>query len=178
VRDLRPAVTGLADAQPGLRRTFNGINRFFNLLAFNPNGREGPEKEGRQEGYLFHSGWLFHQVNNLFRSTDAHGPGRPITYGGTCAIIENTLGATEASEALFGLTGALTDPLVCGGAEGTGGLAALLDQIPITGELPPLPKTAEGKALARRTHQYRRTHGGADPSWIVKARKRAAEARR
>jgi phospholipid/cholesterol/gamma-HCH transport system substrate-binding protein len=178
VRDLRPAATGLADAQPGLRRTFRGINQFFNLLAHNPNGREGPDKEGRDEGYLFYTGWLVHQVNNLFRSQDAHGPGRPITYGGTCAVIENTLGASEELEALLGLTGALTDPLVCGNAEGTGGVAALLDQIPLTGELPALPKTAEGKALARKTHQYRRTHGGADPAWIVQARKRAAEARR
>lgn len=178
VRDLGPAARGLADGAPGLRRTFNGINRFFNLLAYNPNGREGPDDSDREEGYLFHTGWLVHQVNNLFRTLDAHGPGRPITYGGTCAIIENTLGASEELEALLGLTGALTDPLVCGGAEGTGGLAALLDQIPITGELPPLPRTAEGKALARKTHQWRRTHGGADPPWIHEARKRAAEARR
>jgi phospholipid/cholesterol/gamma-HCH transport system substrate-binding protein len=178
VRDLRPAATGLADAQPGLRRTFRGINQFFNLLAHNPNGREGPEKEGRDEGYLFYTGWLVHQVNNLFRSQDAHGPGRPITYGGTCAVIANTLGASEELEAIFGLTGALTDPAVCGGAEGTGGLTSLLDQLPLTGELPALPKTAEGRALARKTYEYRRTHGGADPSWIVEARERAAEARR
>ncbi len=178
VRDLAPAAKGLADGSPGLRRTFRGINQFYNLIAFNPNGREGPGARDREEGYLFHTGWLVHQVNNLFRTQDAHGPGRPVTYGGTCAIIENTLGANEQLEALFGLTGALTDPLVCGNAEGTGGLAGLLEQIPITGQLPPLPKTAEGKALARKTHQYRRTHEGTDPPWIVKARKRAAEARR
>ena len=80
------------------------------------------------------------------------------------------------TEALFGLTGAFTDPAVCGGAEGTGGAAALLDFIPITGELPPLPRTAEGKALARKTHQYRRKNNGADPPWIIQARKRAAQA--
>jgi hypothetical protein len=177
VRDLAQAARDLADAEPGLTRTFRVINHFFNMLAFNPNGAEPPEKADRSEGYLFYTGWLVHQVNNLFRSLDAHGPGRPVTYGGTCAIIENTLGASEELEALFGLTGALTDPLVCGGAEGTGGLAALLDQIPITGELPPLPRTPEGRALARKAHQYRRTHGGADPKWIVEARERAAKAR-
>ena len=81
------------------------------------------------------------------------------------------------TEAIFGLTGALTDPAVCGRAEGTGGLAALLDQIPLTGELPRLPRTAEGRALARKTHQYRRAHNGADPPWIIQARKRAFRAR-
>jgi phospholipid/cholesterol/gamma-HCH transport system substrate-binding protein len=177
VRDLAPAARNLADGMPGLTRTFRVINHFFNMMAFNTNGREGPEKADRDEGYLFYTGWLVHQVNNLFGSMDAHGPGRPITLGGTCAIIENTLGASEELEALLGLTGALTDPTVCGGAEGTGGAAALLDQIPITGELPPLPRTAEGKALARKAHQYRRTHGGADPKFIVEARKRAARAR-
>jgi phospholipid/cholesterol/gamma-HCH transport system substrate-binding protein len=176
VTDLAPAARDLADGELGLRRTFRVINHFFNMLAYNSNGREGPEKADRDEGYLFYTGWLVHQVNNLFRTLDAHGPGRPVTYGGTCAIIENTLGASEELEALLGLTGALTDPLVCGGAEGTGGLAALLEQIPITGELPPLPRTTEGRALARKAHEYRRKHGGTDPKWVIEARRRAARA--
>jgi len=176
-RDLAPAARGLAEGSPGLTRTFKVINNFYNMLAHNPGGREGPEKQGREEGYLFHTGWLVHQVNNLFRTLDAHGPGRPVTYGGTCAMIENTLGVSEELEALLGLTGALTDPLVCGGAEGTGGVLGLVEQLPITGELPPLPRTAEGRALARKAHEYRRTHGGADPKWVERARARAAKAR-
>lgn len=177
VRDLAPAARDLADSEPQLRRVFRVINHFYNMLAYNPRGREGPEDPDREEGYLFYTGWLVHQVNNLFKTQDAHGPGRPVTTGGTCAVIANTLGASEELEALYGLTGALTDPLVCGGAEGTDGLAALLDQIPLTGELPPLPRTAEGKAMARKTHEYRRKNGGADPPWIIKARERAARAR-
>ncbi|HEV2061337.1 MAG TPA: hypothetical protein VGR12_00680, partial [Solirubrobacteraceae bacterium] len=178
VRDLAPAARDLADGEPGLTRIFRVINHFYNMLAYNPRGREGPENPNREEGYLFYTGWLVHQVNNLFKKLDAHGPGRPVTYGGTCAILENTLGANEVTEALFGLTGAFTDPAVCGGAEGTGGVAGLLEQIPITGELPPLPRTAEGRALARKTHRYRRENHGADPPWVLKARKRLAEARR
>ncbi len=177
VRDLQPAARNLADGSPGLRRTFRIINRFYNMLAYNPRGKEGPDVEGREEGYLFYTGWLVHQVNNLFRSMDAHGPGRPITYGGTCAVIQNTVGLQQELEGLLGLTGALTDPLVCGTPEGGGGLTALLDQIPLTGELPPLPKTPQARALARKTHEYRRENGGADPKWIIKARERAAEAR-
>jgi hypothetical protein len=44
-----------------------------------------------------------------------------VTYGGTCAMVENTVQAQEELEGLLGLTGALTDPLVCGGASGGGG---------------------------------------------------------
>ncbi len=57
VRDLRPASIQLADASPGLTRTFTQLNNFFNLLAYNPNGREGPENAARQEGYLFWLAW-------------------------------------------------------------------------------------------------------------------------
>jgi phospholipid/cholesterol/gamma-HCH transport system substrate-binding protein len=120
VRDLRPAAEGLAKGEPGLTRSFKVINRFFNMLAYNKNGREGPEKADRDEGYLFYIAWLTHQVNNLFGNVDAHGPGRPITYGGTCSVIANTLGAQEELEALFGLTGFLTDPALCGGTSSTG----------------------------------------------------------
>ena len=120
VRDLRPAAADLAEGEPGLTRTFRVLNRFFNMLAYNKNGREGPDKADRDEGYLFYTGWLVHQVNNLFGSTDAHGPGRPITYGGTCAVIQNTVQLQEELEPLLGLTGALTDPAVCGGTSSTG----------------------------------------------------------
>ena len=137
IRDLRPAAQNLADGEPGLTRSFTVINRFFNMLAYNKNGREGPEKADRDEGYLFYIAWLTHQVNNLFGNVDAHGPGRPITYGGTCAVIENTLGAQEELEALLGLTGVLTDPALCGGTSSAGGDG---------GGLLPVPKTSERKA--------------------------------
>ena len=121
VRDLRPAAEQLVDAEPGLTETFKEINHFYNELSFNPNGREAPEKADRDEGFLFHSGWLFHQVNNLFRTLDAHGPGRPITYGGTCNTLQTTVEAQAESvplEGLLDLTGLLTDPALCGKAGG------------------------------------------------------------
>ncbi|MEA2386214.1 MAG: phospholipid/cholesterol/gamma-HCH transport system substrate-binding protein, partial [Thermoleophilaceae bacterium] len=49
VRDLRPASEQLSAAAPGLTRSFKKLNDFFNLLAFNPKGREGPENADRQE---------------------------------------------------------------------------------------------------------------------------------
>jgi len=114
VRDLAPAAEGLAKGEPGLTRSFKVFNHFFNMLAFNKNGREGPEKADRDEGYLFYTGWLVHQVNNIFSFQDAHGTGRALTYGGTCSVIKNTVGVQEELEGLLNLTGALTDPLVCG----------------------------------------------------------------
>jgi len=116
VRVLRPAVHDLAESEPALTRTFGVLNRFFNMLAHNPNGREGPDRAGRDEGFLFHLGWLSHQVNHLFVNADAHGPGRPITTGATCQILTNTVGEQPQLEALLGLTGALTDPALCGRA--------------------------------------------------------------
>jgi phospholipid/cholesterol/gamma-HCH transport system substrate-binding protein len=120
VRDLRPAAEDLADGEPGLTRSFKVINHFFNMFAYNKNGKEGPEKTDRDEGYLFYTGWLVHQVNNIFSFQDAHGTGRALTYGGTCSIIKNTVGIQEELEGLLSLTGALTDPAVCGGTEGGG----------------------------------------------------------
>jgi phospholipid/cholesterol/gamma-HCH transport system substrate-binding protein len=133
VRDLRPAAADLAEGEPGLTRTFTVLNRFFNMLAYNKDGREGPDKADRDEGYLFYTGWLVHQVNNLFGNADAHGPGRPITTGGTCAVLENTVQEQEELEALLGLTGVLTDPALCGGSSSTGG-----------GSLLPTPARREG----------------------------------
>jgi phospholipid/cholesterol/gamma-HCH transport system substrate-binding protein len=114
VRDLGPAVGDLVEGEPGLTRTFGVVNRLFNMLAYNPGGREDPGKPGRQEGYLFHLGWVSHQSNNLFGNADAHGPGRPLTTGGDCTIVRGTVASEPQLEELLGLTGVLTDPRVCG----------------------------------------------------------------
>ena len=120
IRDLQPAAKDLAEGEPGLTRSFRVINRFFNMLAYNSRGREGPDVADRDEGYLFYLGWLTHQVNNIFSFQDAHGPGRAITYGGTCAIVQNSLRLQPELEGLLGLTGAITDPAICGDNSATG----------------------------------------------------------
>jgi phospholipid/cholesterol/gamma-HCH transport system substrate-binding protein len=114
VRSLEPALKDLVRGEPGLTRSFTVFNHFFNMLAHNPRGREGPEKADRDEGYLFHLGWVGHQSNNVFSNADAHGPGRPLTAGGTCTVLRGTVEQQPELEALLGLTGALTDPAVCG----------------------------------------------------------------
>ena len=54
VRDLRPAVEDLDGSAPDVALDVGILNRFFNMLAFNPDGREEPGSPTRQEGYLFH----------------------------------------------------------------------------------------------------------------------------
>jgi phospholipid/cholesterol/gamma-HCH transport system substrate-binding protein len=118
-RAASPAVADLVKGEPGLTRTFTVFNHFFNMLAANPNGREAPDKPGRDEGYLFHLGWVGHQSDNVFNNADAHGPGRPLTLGGTCTTFRGTVEQQPELEELLNLTGALTDPAVCGN-KGTG----------------------------------------------------------
>ena len=58
-RDLkrRPRRPGQRHARPDAQRS-RVLNHLFNLFAYNPGGREGPDKAGREEGYLFWLAWL------------------------------------------------------------------------------------------------------------------------
>ena len=114
VQDLRPASTQLAAAAPGLTRTFTQLNNFFNLLAWNPNGREGPDNAARQEGYLFWVAWAQHMAIQLFSSSDANGVFRPVTLAAPCATLENTIKDQPELEFLSMLTPILTDSKACG----------------------------------------------------------------
>jgi phospholipid/cholesterol/gamma-HCH transport system substrate-binding protein len=113
VRSLKPSTKKLATATPPLTRAFQQINAFFNMLAYNPGGRENPSA-GRQEGYLFWLAWLQHAGIQLFSTSDAHGVLRPVTLGSPCAAIKQI--ATEQPELnyLENLAGLLTDPHACG----------------------------------------------------------------
>ncbi len=113
VRDLRPASTQLADAAPNLTRTFTELNKFFNMLAFNPNGREDPGNADRQEGYLFWLAWAQHLAIQVFSTSDAHGVFRPVTLAAPCATIEQTIKEHPEIEFLQGLTGLLTESAAC-----------------------------------------------------------------
>jgi phospholipid/cholesterol/gamma-HCH transport system substrate-binding protein len=113
-QDLRPAAVQLADAAPGLTRTFKQLNNFFNLLAYNPNGREGPDNAARQEGYLFWLAWAQHMAIQLFSTSDANGVFRPVTIAAPCATIENTIKDQPELEFLEMLTPVLTDSKACG----------------------------------------------------------------
>ncbi|MGH2968710.1 MAG: hypothetical protein ACRDK0_06560, partial [Solirubrobacteraceae bacterium] len=102
-----------AAAAPGLTRTFTQFNSFFNLLGHNPNGREGPENQARQEGYLFWLAWAQHMAIQLFSTSDANGVFRPVTIAAPCATIEQTIKDQPEIEFLSMLTPILTDSAAC-----------------------------------------------------------------
>ena len=114
VRDLAPASKQLSAAAPSLRRVFVRLNHLFNLAAYNPNGREGPENAGRQEGYLFWLAWLQHMAPQLFSNSDAHGTLRPVTIAAPCATVEQLVREEPELEFLMMLTPILTDSQACG----------------------------------------------------------------
>ena len=104
VRDLRPAAAGLNRTFPDLTRSLVVFNEFFNMLSFNPEGREAPEKGNRQEGYLFWLAWASHQATNLISIDDANGPLRPIFLTGTCKTLTNFVSSESQAEFGFNLS--------------------------------------------------------------------------
>jgi phospholipid/cholesterol/gamma-HCH transport system substrate-binding protein len=134
VRDLKPASHDLSAATPDLTRTFTVLNHLFNLIGYNPNGREGPEKADREEGYLFWIAWLSHNGAAAFATADANQNFRPVTLGGSCAAIRASVTEEPQLEFLEGLTAALTSSSVCGNA----------------GNLPQIPPTLPGQARSKK----------------------------
>ncbi|MEA2443122.1 MAG: phospholipid/cholesterol/gamma-HCH transport system substrate-binding protein [Thermoleophilales bacterium] len=120
VRELRPAATNLATATPDLTASFHELNRFFNMGAVNPNGREpvtgNPTTDrNRDEGYLFWLGWVSQNTVSLFSTSDATGPFRRALAGFSCTGIRETLSSNPAAGGLLGLTNAAVTPGLCGG---------------------------------------------------------------
>jgi phospholipid/cholesterol/gamma-HCH transport system substrate-binding protein len=113
VRDLRPSAKNLAASTPALTKAFVQLNAFFNMLAYNPGGKESPSPS-RQEGYLFWLAWLQHMGIQLFSSADANGVFRPVTIASPCASIQQIVTEQPELEFLQNLTGLLTDANACG----------------------------------------------------------------
>ena len=114
IRELRPAAQDLVQVTPDLTRVFKVLNRFFNAAAFNPNGREGPEVVGREEGYLFWIAWVAHQGATAFGAADAHGPFRSSLVAMSCQTARSLAHDEPAAEMVLNLTPILTNPAVCG----------------------------------------------------------------
>jgi phospholipid/cholesterol/gamma-HCH transport system substrate-binding protein len=112
VRALQPASQNLAASTPDLTRSFTVLNRLFNMVGYNQNGREDPSKDTRDEGYLFWIAWLQHNAAALFSSSDANGPLRPVTVGGTCGTLKQTGDANPPLNLL--IQPVLLDPKLCG----------------------------------------------------------------
>jgi phospholipid/cholesterol/gamma-HCH transport system substrate-binding protein len=86
-RDFGTAAGRLADAGPDLSGSFHHLNRFFNMGAYNPGGKEpltgNPAADrNRQEGYLFWLAWIAQNTVSVFNVHDATGPIRRVSAGG------------------------------------------------------------------------------------------------
>jgi phospholipid/cholesterol/gamma-HCH transport system substrate-binding protein len=116
VRSLRAPAQNLAASTPDLTSTFSVLNHFLNLAAYNENGRQAPTVAGRDEGYLFWLAWLQHNGAALFSSSDANGPFRPVTLGGTCTVLRELTGDNPPLNLLY--QPALLNQQVCQGTNG------------------------------------------------------------
>ena len=143
ISDLRPTAASLAESTPDLTRSFVVLNHLFNMIGFNKNGREAPDKADRDEGYLFWIAWLAHNGNSLFSSSDNGGTLRPAAIQANCQTIKGTISEFPQMAFLQSLSGALFDPRICP----EGGGSALLDQLKdsVLSNLPPLPRKGDEK---------------------------------
>ena len=129
-RDFGAAAENLAAANPDMTTAFRGLNRLFDIGAYNPGGSEGisegcekagactREERARNEGGLYWLAWLGQNTNSLFSTADALGPiRRAYLMNLNCAVF--TAGAKQAgmpdAEAegladLFGKTGVCSAP--------------------------------------------------------------------
>jgi len=129
-RDFGAASTDLAQANPDMTTAFHGLNRLFNIGAYNPGGTQGiseacektgactPEERARNESYLYWLAWVGQNTVSLFSTADALGPiRRAYLLNLNCAAF--TSGAKQAgmgdAEAdglggLFGSLGACSAP--------------------------------------------------------------------
>ncbi len=86
-RDLGLGARDLAKANPDLTTSLRGLNRLFNLGAYNPGGAEGlsgnlAQDRARDEGYLYWLAWTAQNTVSLFSTSDAQGPFRRLYLGG------------------------------------------------------------------------------------------------
>ncbi|MBA2506697.1 MAG: MCE family protein [Thermoleophilaceae bacterium] len=96
VRDLQPAAKNLNIATPDLTESFNELNRFFNMAAHNPKGREKltgnlDQDLARDEGYLYWAAWVAQNTTGIFPTSDASGPFRRSILVLTCDTALQTL---------------------------------------------------------------------------------------
>jgi hypothetical protein len=118
VKRLRPAARGLGDASPDLRESFHELNRFFNMAAYNPGGREEltgdfATDRARDEGLLFWLAWTSYNGLSVFSTADASGPFRRIILSATCTTLQGQVQEEPAKEILFNLSDVLSDPGLC-----------------------------------------------------------------
>jgi len=107
IRDLGSSSEGLTAAAPDFTRSLLGLNRLFNIGAYNPGGTEGisdgcetagtctEAERARNEGYLYWLAWVAQNTVSVFSTSDAQGPFRRASMGGvSCGMLASLLGQT------------------------------------------------------------------------------------
>ena len=108
--DLGRAAHGLARAGPHLSATFLGLNRLFDIGAYNPGGAQGlsgnlAADRARDEGYLYWLAWTAQNTVSLFSASDAEGNFRRIFLGGFSCGLLLALGVPAPVATLLGSAG-------------------------------------------------------------------------
>jgi phospholipid/cholesterol/gamma-HCH transport system substrate-binding protein len=126
--DLGQAGGKLAKAGPDISATFLGLNRLFDIAAFNTGGAQGltgnlAADRARDEGYLYWLAWTAQNTVSLFSTGDAQGNFRRVYLGGlSCNTVIGAIagvlpGLGSLPPPLTGLVGdigtALGDAGVC-----------------------------------------------------------------
>ncbi len=119
VPDLRKAAERFEAAAPPLTKLTRTLNRFGNMVSFNPKGAEPLGAEGRDEGYLFWTAWAGHVGNSLFSAGDANSNYWRVYLSLDCeaalGIVSSPIPALEGlRELVTGLTGPVLDQAGCG----------------------------------------------------------------
>ena len=97
-RDFGRGAKGLNAGAPALIKTFHGLNRLFNIGAFNSGGAEGlsgdlSRDRARDEGYLYWLAWTVQNTVSMFSTSDANGPFRRFTIAGvSCSVLAGIAG--------------------------------------------------------------------------------------
>ena len=102
--------------RPTSARRCSGLNRFFDIGAYNPGGSEGisdacenggtctPDERARNEGYMYWLAWVAQNTVSVFSTADAQGPFRRASMGGvSCGTLQNVLGQTGVPDPVVGL---------------------------------------------------------------------------
>jgi phospholipid/cholesterol/gamma-HCH transport system substrate-binding protein len=99
VRNLEPAAVNLAAATPNLSKTFDVLNRFENMLGYNPGNTTAANA---QHGYLWWLAWLDHNARTLFAVQDANGIFRPLFLQASCATLSQIVDNLNVGQAGLG----------------------------------------------------------------------------
>ncbi len=133
----RPPIQ-LSRATPDLTTDFHELNRFFDLLAYNPQGKvpvtgNAAQDAKRDQGYLFWIAWLTQTSTSLFNTSDAEGALRRYLISANCTTLRQLVAANPASGPLLGLTNPLNDTGLCP-SSGSNAFPVSIPPLPIAGK--------------------------------------------